>query len=76
MPNPICVKCKREMFVQKNEVAVKDKADSLEETTVWLGDVFECPGCKFQMIAGFGYPFRNLEQIKLFADEALEFIYD
>ena len=51
---PICVKCKREMRVTKNEFLVKDKAVGNRPSTVWMGDVWECPSCGAEIVAGFG----------------------
>jgi len=51
---PICVKCKREMRVAQNEFLVKDKAKGVFPSTVWWGDLYECPDCGAQIVTGFG----------------------
>lgn len=51
---PICVACKREMCPIKNEFMVKDRAVGRFPSTVWSGDLYECPECKAQIVTGFG----------------------
>lgn len=48
MRPPVCVECTRFMHCAKNDYAVRSA------TTVWLGDRFECPGCKRSIVVGFG----------------------
>ena len=46
---PVCVPCKREMRCKKNDYLVSD-ADA---SYVWAGDMFECEGCKTQVVVGW-----------------------
>lgn len=54
MSRPICVKCHREMFPKENEFLVRDEYKGGFEPTFWYGDLYECPGCKVQIVTGFG----------------------
>lgn len=54
MPRPICVKCSCEMVAQAVGVAVKDKATSKFESTLWFGDHYKCPQCQNEIVTGFG----------------------
>lgn len=63
MLRPLCVKCKKEMIVKENEVLAL-----LEYTTGaagYLGDLYECPHCKRQIITDFGEPIYDRDASKL-----------
>lgn len=47
---PICVPCRREMRCKKNDYMFSDS----DLSYVWAGDMFECQGCKTQIVTGFG----------------------
>lgn len=49
MSRPICVTCKKEMFVEKNEVAVYYTKATV---SCRYGDRWKCPECGHQIIAG------------------------
>lgn len=46
---PICVPCRREMRCRKNDYMFSDA----DLSYVWAGDMFECEGCKTQIVVGF-----------------------
>lgn len=54
MPAPICVECQVECVCQKNEQLFHDVKTDEWPSTYWLGDVFECPCCKWRVAIGFG----------------------
>ena len=54
MPLPICTTCKQQMVVKKNDVPVKDREHSGFASTIWRGDLFECPKCHIEIISNFG----------------------
>lgn len=70
---PICVKCSREMLPKKNEVLVKDKATDKFPSTYHYGDLYECPGCGAQIVAGFGTAVPSDCLSSFETDTALEF---
>jgi hypothetical protein len=47
---PICVACAREMRCRKNGYFFKD----YEAAAIWAGDMYECEGCKAQVVVGVG----------------------
>jgi len=51
---PVCVKCKVEFVVAKNEVGVIEKSADGAEQAIWEADLLQCPGCGAQILAGFG----------------------
>jgi len=51
---PICVQCAQAMRCAKNDFPVRDKRTETSPATVWLGDRFECEGCKASVVVGFG----------------------
>jgi len=67
---PVCVKCHREMVPVKNEVLVRDEQKGDFPSTYRYGDLYECPGCKGQIITGFGkaldQPPKNLADAIVF----------
>ena len=54
MSRPICVNCKKEYQCKKNEQVVNDKAFGAFPATFWMGDLWECPTCKHQVVTGRG----------------------
>lgn len=50
---PVCAKCQVDMRCKKNGVGVVDMAD-FGPCQVWDADLWECPKCGFQVVAGFG----------------------
>jgi len=54
MSRPICVNCKREYQCKKNEQLVNDKSFEGFPATFWMGDLWECPACKHQVVTGRG----------------------
>lgn len=53
MPLPVCVKCRRQMQ-KKQQQPIKDPPSDTFQRSVWVGDMFECPECKVQIITDFG----------------------
>ena len=47
---PICVACRREMRCKKNDYLFSD----YDAAAVWAGDMYECEGCKAQVVVGVG----------------------
>jgi hypothetical protein len=47
---PICVACAREMRCRKNGYFFKD----YQAAAIWSGDMYECEGCKVQVVVGVG----------------------
>lgn len=54
MSRPICVECRVEYSCKKNEVLINDPAARGFDATYWYADMWECPGCKHQVIVGRG----------------------
>ena len=56
MGRPICVNCKQEYQCKKNDQVVNDKAvaGGVFPETFWLGDLWQCPACKHQVVTGRG----------------------
>jgi hypothetical protein len=50
---PVCVPCKREYRIEKNEVAVEQLAND-GPYKLWSGDLWQCPSCEHQLVVGFG----------------------
>lgn len=46
---PVCVKCQVNLRVERNGVLVR-----LWSEAVAFGDLYQCPRCDFQVVAGFG----------------------
>lgn len=64
MPNklkPICLKCRREMIVEKVGVYVAPKGGG----NFYSGDTFQCSKCGYRVITDFGNPqdLRTKEEI-------------
>ena len=54
MSRPICVECRVEYACDKNAVLINDPAARGFPATYWYADMWECPGCKHQVIVGRG----------------------
>ena len=50
---PVCVKCGLEMKPETNGVGVLDIAD-FGPYKIWDADKWKCPGCKYEIVTGFG----------------------
>jgi len=73
-PVPICVSCRLEMRVAKNNRLVRDPAAEGLPGTYWLGDEYECPQCHLRIVTGFG---DAIDLVPVHAEgEALEFAYE
>ena len=46
MSRSICVPCKREFRCKKNEITY------IQGKALWSADLYECPGCKTELIQG------------------------
>lgn len=66
---PICVPCQRFFEPKKNDywftegAPIREKRDAAPGTAepenwrpykIWAADLYECPGCKAQILSGFG----------------------
>jgi hypothetical protein len=60
------------MKPKKNSFMVKDMAAGGFPSTVWSGDLFECPDCGARIVTGFGKPITG-ELAQSYDDEAMEF---
>ena len=58
MGRPICVNCKQEYQCKKNDQIVNDKSFDGFPATFWMGDLWECPTCKHQVVTGRGKSIR------------------
>ena len=67
-PLPICVTCRLEMRVVKNDRPVKDPASANFPSTYWFGDEYECQ-CGARIVTGFGESVE--ENPALAADETV-----
>lgn len=72
---PICVECKLSMRCAQNDFVVRDPAFSTE-STVWLGDKFQCPECEKEIVVGFGGSRLASNCDPAMVAEALEFRYE
>ena len=55
MPQPGCVRCKREMIKVGAGVSVLEVAKSLPAGyKLWSADLYRCPTCGFSLVAGYG----------------------
>jgi len=52
--NYVCVKCEREMELKEMGVLVEEHRGQDLPYKIWEADLRECPGCGFQILAGFG----------------------
>lgn len=52
MPKTICVKCQIEYKPEKNGVVVEEMA-SFGSYKLWSADLWKCPKCGHEIIAGF-----------------------
>ncbi len=53
MPKIVCVKCKRELRVAKNEVYYIETF-KYGPYRVWNADKFQCPECGTEILSGYG----------------------
>lgn len=49
-----CVNCQTYLAPRKNSVFVLETMEDLRPYKVWQADLFECPDCGHQIVAGFG----------------------
>lgn len=49
----VCAKCKKELRCKKNEIIVEELVLS-KSCRIWEADLWECPKCGAEIIAGFG----------------------
>lgn len=63
---PICVPCQRYFKPKKNDFWFTESMPAVDEATpgkespehwkpykIWAADLYECPGCKAQILSGF-----------------------
>ena len=73
MPLPICVPCKKQMTVVQNDFPICDGEVAGFPSTVWIGDLYECPVCKTQIVTGLGSGLANPESADFWKSKALQF---
>ena len=61
MPRMVCVQCKVKLRPERNGVHVVETfgEDSDEPYKLWRADLYKCPKCGVEVVAGFGAPFNN-----------------
>lgn len=52
--NYICVACEFEMRPEKNAIFVEEHSGFDGRYKIWHADLWKCPNCGFELIAGFG----------------------
>jgi len=72
---PICVPCRLQMTITKNNYLVHDAEAGGFQSTYWLGDQWTCAQCGASVVAGFGQSFGP-ERLSREDGEALEFRYE
>ena len=50
MPKIVCVECEREYVCEENSINVADVSEQIEQ--VWSADLWKCPKCGHQIVAG------------------------
>lgn len=51
----VCVNCQTRLRIKRNGILTVDMfQDPPEPYEAFTGDLWECPGCKAQIVAGFG----------------------
>ena len=54
MPKLVCTTCSTELKIESNDVLVVETAgDPRHPYKVWNSDLWKCPGCGFEVAAGF-----------------------
>ena len=53
MPRPVCVKCKREMYLEQLGVVLVEYDGSGDYYRMTNGDIYTCPTCKIQIVTGY-----------------------
>lgn len=64
MIRPTCVKCKRELVCEKNEVPVIHFTDNDRDKGIDVlrfGDIWKCENCGYQLIMGMGNQILGLD---------------
>ena len=55
MPKQVCVNCSTEFKIEKNGVYVVEMFNNPPQPyKIWSADLWKCPKCKQEIIAGFG----------------------
>lgn len=54
MPKLVCVNCETELKPEVNGVVVVETMLVREPYKLWRADLWKCPGCGFEVVAGFG----------------------
>jgi len=75
MTPPVCVPCRRSMRCAKNDFLVKDEGMGEHPATYHYGDVWRCPGCGHEIVAGFGGGQFASDLLEDVAATALEYTY-
>lgn len=62
MPALACVKCKKFFRMKKSGVPIEEGMPKPDGDwgpyKLWMADLYECPECGVQIIAGFGSPYN------------------
>lgn len=54
MPKMVCIKCELQLKPETNGVVVSELfMDDTQVYKVWEADLWKCPGCGMEVIAGF-----------------------
>lgn len=58
MAGLVCLRCRKFLRVKTNGVALEEGMPHGDDTwgpyKLWQADLYECPSCGFQLVAGFG----------------------
>lgn len=52
--NYVCVKCEKEMRLERSGVLVEEHMDDGSPYKIWAADLWECEKCHHQCLLGFG----------------------
>lgn len=86
MPKPVCLNCQRFYRLKKNGVRIVEGAPLYPDATpgagqdanwrpykLWMADLWYCPGCGHELVAGFGHNPIAIEHHDGFAEKCKSF---
>ena len=53
MPKLVCVRCKKQLIIEKNGIIAQENAP-FGPYKIWETDKWKCPECEYEVLAGFG----------------------
>lgn len=53
MNRPVCVQCRCEFRPEQNGFYIEEMAAGNRPYRLWYADLWECPGCRNQIVTGF-----------------------